>query len=149
MAIFFFSSPTKFSRRWHQRRGEIIFYLLARSGLGVCLLHACMHVLYLCGTTGSVLVLGNPQKEGAVGREPQTLGCFWLNYTIRWDPPRVTPLAQSKHANKTWFLRVVTAMKCCLNTYETLYFWISSGEFSCSSLPFINKCYFLFLWFQL
>lgn len=45
-----------------------------------------MHVLslcimYVCDTTGSVLALGNPQREGAVGRGPQTLGSSWLNYT--------------------------------------------------------------------
>lgn len=28
----------------------------------------------VCGTTGSMLTLGNPQREGAVGRGPQTLG---------------------------------------------------------------------------
>lgn len=100
VAIFFlyFKQNSVNSALTSERRGEIMFYLLKLvcvriwSWSGCVYLHACMRVLYLCmcGATGSVLVLGYPQKVGAMGhRLWAALGWIILLGELHWGWPHL------------------------------------------------------------
>lgn len=88
----------------------------------VRVLNPCVYFCIYCAG-GCVMPQGassssvTHKQRVAVGRGS------WLDDTAWWDPLRVTPLAESQHANKIWFLHAVRAGTCRKSSHQHSRVW--------------------------